>query len=284
MKQRNDAGGRFERVAQVDSRIDTTSGEFEMVMASESEASDGHILRVAGIEHPDTLPLQLDHRRGAADNLGQVTNIRTGKRGGVPVLLGVGQIRMTGEGEQLAARRDLVDAIASGMIRGTSMTWDAESQHVKERAALPKGHPFRVDPADPNLRKRFGLLFEKSRAIEQSLVAIPADRQALIGRAEGVTDAVTRAMWHGIVERLEIRDSIPADPFVDALVRALAAAEQRIRAAGGVTPSSDETRSAPPLDEVLARIAPSVGDAARRTRAELEAAFAKTLRELVGGS
>lgn len=279
---RNAGAARFERVAEVDSRIDTTTGEFEMVMASEAEATDGHMLRVAGIAHAETIPLQLDHMRGAADNLGTVSNMRTGRRGGLPVLLGVGQIRLTGEGDALAARRDLVDAIASGAIRGTSLTWDAEPGSVRERMSLPKGHPARVDPEEPNLRRRFGLFFEKSRAIEQSIVALPADRNALIGRAEAAADAASRGLWQVLVERLEAREATPPDPLVDALSRALAAAEQRLRAAGGPPPSRDHARPVPPLDQVLARVLPEVGDLSRRTRLELDAAFAETLAKLTG--
>lgn len=278
---RNAAAVRFERVARIDQRIDTETGEFEMVMASEAEASDGHILRVSGIQHADTIPLQLDHRRGAADNLGTVRNIRTGKRGGVPVLLGVGQIRLSGEGAGLEQRRDLVDAIARGDLRGTSLTWAAESDGVKERTALPKGHPARVDPQDSNLRRRFGLFFEKSQAIEQSLVAIPADREALIGRAEAAQDAAHAGLWQHFVERLDAREG-SADRFVEALSRALADAEQRLRAAGANVPR-DHAPGRPPLDEVLDRIAPTIARAADRTKDELGAALDAAYRKLTGG-
>jgi hypothetical protein len=278
---RNAEGARFERVAKIDQRIDTKTGEFEMVMASEGEASDGHVIRIAGVEHGETLPLQLDHSRSAADNLGTVSNIRKGKREGVPVLLGVGQIRITGEGDGLAARLDLVDAISRGHITGSSMTWSADSQHVKERASLPKGHPARVDPLDPNLRRRFGLFFEKSQAIEQSIVAIPADRSALIGRADAATDAPVRALWQVLAGRLASGSTEAADPFVHALERALAAAEQRLRAAEPQG-SSDKPPSIPPLDQVLADLAPTFGDAASRTRRELDASLERVLRGLTG--
>lgn len=278
---RSNEATRFERVAEVDSRIDPKTGEFEMVMATEGEASDGHVLRVAGIAHDETIPLQLDHGRRTIDNLGTVSRIRTGKRGGVPVLLGVGQIRLTGEGEGLAMRLDVVDAIAAGVIRGTSLTWDAESRDIRERTALPKGHPARVDPEEPNLRRRFGLWFEKSRAIEQSVVAIPADRAALIGRAEAATEASSRALWQLLAERCEVRAAVTPDPLVDALSRALAAAEQRIRAAGA-PPPSDHARPVPPLDQVLARAIPEVGELSRRTRLELDAALDEIADRLTG--
>lgn len=278
--QRNDGGERFERVAKVDPRIDTNTGEFEMVMASQGEASDGHVLRVAGISFPDSIPLQLDHGRSATDNLGTVTNMRRGTRDGVPVLLGTGQIRLSGEGDGLAMRRDLVDAISTGAISGTSMTWDAAPGDMKPRAELPKGHPARVDPTDPNLRKRFGLWFEKSRAIEQSIVAIPADRAALIGRSEAAQEAHSRALWQSLLDRCEARAE-RRDPFIDALSRALADAEQRIRAAGDRSPS-DHARPVPPLADALARSFPDVGEIMRRTRTELDAALDGVFARLTG--
>jgi len=277
---RNAELARFERVARIDQRIDTKTGEFEMVMASENEASDGHILRVSGISHAETIPLQLDHGFRAGDNLGTVSRIRKGKRDGAPVLLGVGAIRMTGEGEALAARLDLVDAIARGDITGTSLTWEADGP-VKERAALPKGHAARVDPEEPNLRRRFGLYFESTRAVEQSVVAIPADRAAVIGRSDGTEVAGVRALWQGLVNGLELRAAREADPRIEALERALAAAELRLRAAGGSTPS-DDARTGPPLDVVLSRVLAEVGDIGRRTRNELDEALRATFAQLTG--
>lgn len=280
---RNAEGARFERVARIDQRIDTKTGEFEMVMASENEARDGHILRVAGISHAETIPLQLDHGFRAGDNLGTVSNIRKGKRDGVPVLLGVGTIRMTGEGESLAARLDLVDAIARGDITGTSLTWEAsEAGSVKERTSLPKGHPARVDAEEPNLRRRFGLYFEKSRAVEQSIVAIPSDRTAVIGRGDAAEVAGVRSLWHGLVNGLELRVARESDPMIGALERALAAAEQRLRAAGTVRVPSDKARTGPPLDDVLSRVLAEVGDAGRRTKEELDRSLAAILGELTG--
>lgn len=279
---RNADGARFERVARIDQRIDTKTGEFEMVMASENEASDGHILRIAGISHAETIPLQLDHGFRAGDNLGTVANIRKGKRDGVPVLLGVGTIRTTGEGESLAARLDLVDAIARGDITGTSLTWEADGPGaVKERTSLPKGHPARVDPEEPNLRRRFGLLFEKSRAVEQSVVAIPADRAAVIGRGDGAEVAGVRALWHGLANGLELRAAREADPWTQALERHLADLEQRVRAAGA-KPPRDHARPEPPVEELLSRVLAEVGDVGRRTRKELDEALRAAFGELTG--
>ena len=67
---------KFERTAVLDKAIDTDTGEFDMVMASEGEATDGHIVSIAGLEFPSEFPLQLDHNRSTSANLGNVTNMR----------------------------------------------------------------------------------------------------------------------------------------------------------------------------------------------------------------
>jgi len=242
---------KYERLARLDSRIDTDSGEFDMTLASEGEASDGHILNVRGIEFPDRLPLQVDHARSVVANLGNVTNIRTEKRDGVAVVRGVGQIRLTGDGEALAARRDLVDGIASGDISGVSLTWDSV-EHA-ERRLLPKSHPAAVSKDEPDARKRFGLYFQKSRAIEQSIVAIPADRRAVIGRAEAAPDDLSRAMWHSLCERLDDAPKSREGEIIDALEREIASLGKRIREFEALTSKGDvppaETRS--PLEVFL---------------------------------
>jgi hypothetical protein len=166
----------YSRKSSIDSRIDTDTGEFDMVMASEGEASDGHIISMRGLETSAELPLQLDHGRSALANLGIVSRIRKDQIDGVPVTRGVGRIRLTGDGEGLEARRDLVDAISRGDIRGVSLTWDSVAH--RERRELPRNHPAHVGREEKDTRKRFGVFFEKSRAIEQSVVAIPADREA----------------------------------------------------------------------------------------------------------
>lgn len=223
---------RHERAAALDSRIDTTTGEFEMVMASEGEASDGHILSIRGIETPDEIPLQLDHSPRALANLGTVSNMRAGTKEGVRVLRGVGQIRLTGEGEALEARRDLVDGIATGAVRNVSLTWEAS--RAQERRDLPKGHPAHVDRDEPDPRKRFGLYFAESRAVEQSIVGVGADRAAIIGRSEDATNDVARAMWQSILHRLDAAPRSREAEIIDALERSVRDLEVRCEEAEAV--------------------------------------------------
>jgi hypothetical protein len=90
-----------------------------------------------------------------------------------------------------------------------------------------------------------------------------------------------RALWQGIANGLELRAAREADPWTQALERALADAEQRLRAAGG-TPPRDHARAEPPVDQVLQRVLAEVGDVGRRTRKELDEALRAAFGELTG--
>ena len=270
---------RFSRAASMDSRIDTTTGEFDMVMATQGEASDGHLLEVAGGSFPDHFPLQLDHIRSTEANLGNVTQIRQDKIEGLPVWRGVGQIRLTGEGAPLEARQDLVDAISAGDISGVSLTW--ESQRHSERKGLPRAHPGYVARTESDLRKRHGLWFHEWAGIEQSVVAIGADRQALIGRGES---AGARWMWQTICNRFDIEpDGSREVGIINALELTVAELEERLRAAEAPASSVKTPADVPPsLELVLAEIQTHVGDWRQRTQDELDDALGRAFQSVTG--
>lgn len=270
---------RIARACRIDARIDTDSGEFDMVMATEGEASDGHIISIAGLDFPDSIPLQLDHSRSVLANLGTVSQMRRDRIDGVPALRGVGQVRLSGDGEALEARRDLVDAISSGHVRGTSLTWDS-IRHV-ERRDLPKGHAAKVGNGESDYRKKYGLFFEKSRTIEQSIVGIPADREALIGRSSEATAEISRSMWDGMIERLDGAGSRESE-----IIRALEESVERLEAAreAGDETLSDDTREDDTLtvNEALGRAIERIERNDRRTGADLRDALGDVLEQLTG--
>ena len=270
---------RHARQATIDSRIDTESGEFDMVMASEGEAADGHIISMRGLETPALLPLQLDHGRSVISNLGNVSQIRKDKIEGLPVTRGVGRIRLTGEGEQLEARRDLVDAISRGDIRGVSLTWDS-IKHT-ERRDLPRNHPAHVSYRETDPRKRYGIFFEAARAIEQSIVAIPADREALIGREAATENAISRAMWHSVVDRLSDVPRNREVSIIDALETTVADLEERLRTAEDTT-SSDAPPTPPAFEHGLDALERQIGDWRARTQGELDDALGDVFQRLIG--
>lgn len=271
---------RHERSTRMDAQIDTGTGQFDMVMATEGEASDGHIISIRGVETESEMPLQLDHGRGTISNLGIVSQMRVDELDGVPVLRGRGQIRLTGDGAALEARRDIVDAIDQGHIRGVSMTWEAIK--ATERRSLPAKHPAKVARTESNPRKRYGIFFEASRAIEQSIVAIPADRGALIGRSEASGDDETRQLWDDLVRSIDTGDTTPRDAeIIEALEQKVAELEQRIR--GADDQSSDTLPDPPPtLDLVLRNLAADIRQGRERNEDQIRDGFSEALAELTG--
>jgi len=269
----------YQRSASLETKIDTDTGEFNMVMATEGEASDGHIIAIRGLEVPTELPLQLDHGRGAVSNLGVVSDMTQDTADGVPIMRGRGRIRLTGDGEALAARRDLVDAIARGDLRGVSLSWDATK--ATERRDLPRDHSAHVPRGEKDPRKRFGLYFEKSRAIEQSLVGIPADREALIGRAEAAEDDVSRAMWNTLVSRFDDAPRSRELEIIDALEGKVVDLEERLQRAASLA-ESDLPADPPVLEAVLRDLRSHVGDWRGRTQGELDDALGDLFLELTG--
>lgn len=271
---------RHGRAAAIDSRIDTDTGEFDMVMATEGEASDGHIIRIAGLEYGDEIPLQLDHSRSVLSTVGVVRNLRKGKVDGVPALRGTGVIRLTGDGDQLAARRDLVDGIASGDLRSVSMTWDGLK--VKERRDLPANHPHHVASGAADARKRWGLYFESARIVEQSIVSVGADRNALIGRAETAENAVSREIWQNFAEGIADRHSRESE-IIHALEVKLRDLEQRLGEAEA-SRSSDPIPETDPLNlvDVLDGAVLEILERSRRGTAEFQDAVGDLLHRVTG--
>ena len=56
-----------------------------------------------------------------------------------------------------------------------------------------------MEPNEPDLMKRFGLFFEEFNALEGSIVALGADRNAIIGRSME-TEGAVQEFWRGFVE------------------------------------------------------------------------------------
>jgi len=271
---------RISRQCRIDSAIDTDSGEFDMVLATEGEASDGHIISIRGLEFADTIPLQMDHSRAVQSNLGTVSKMRRDKVDGLPALRGVGQIRLTGDGEQLEARRDLVDAISSGHVRGTSLTWDS-IKHV-ERRDLPKEHFAKVTNTEKNYRKKYGLFFEASKAIEQSIVGIPADREALIGRQGEATSEVSRKMWDGLISRIDDPATVRASEIIGALERSVEQLEAAREAGSGDDSSDDNPEGMLSVNHALDVTFDQLERAGRSDGADLKEALGDVLERLTG--
>lgn len=182
---------------------------FSGIMATEGEASDGHILSIKGARLPKALPLQADHANSVLANLGRMSDFEKATKESPPVLRGMGRIRLTGEGAQRDVRADVVDAIETGDVTGLSIRW--EDIRSSRRINLPSDHPAFVDSErEKDWRKRFGMFFHEWEALEESVVAIPADRAAQIGRAELAAVEGVSAFWRGLVDGLDQRQESDA--------------------------------------------------------------------------
>jgi hypothetical protein len=180
------------------SPINLESGEFPLTLATQGETGDGNILDIAGVSSAERVPLQIDHSNSALRTLGSITEIRPSRRGSMPVLKGIGHIELDGEGEQAAIRRDVANMIAKGHLTAVSVR--ASGEKVTDRTDLPTTHPAHVGSGEKNLAKRFGRFFERSTVLEGSIVALGADKRAIIGRS---LDAPVSEFWTGFLTDIE---------------------------------------------------------------------------------
>jgi hypothetical protein len=189
-----------ERIA----RVDTISedGSFSMTLATEAEASDGHILSIRGGQIPEHMPLLVSHWNDPSGTAGSITSPL---KDSPPRLRAIGQVELEGEGAPAEIRRDLAHMIRQGHVGAVSVRWDDVPGKSIRRVNLPGDHPFFVDAekeTDP--RKRFGIYFEEWRALEGSVVAVGADPQALIGRALE-TEGDVQTFWRNMATDLDPR-------------------------------------------------------------------------------
>jgi len=194
-------------------KIDLETGMFDTVIASDGEASDGHILSIDGGRIPARMPMQLAHSPMPTDTVGSLTKPRKDTKTKPAMLRATAQLEMSGDGPSAEIRRDLALMIDKGHVRAMSIRWEAIGDPV-QRTALPSDHPAFVDgETEKDFRKRWGLFFPRWRALETSIVAIGADKEAIIGRANGSDgmDETTHKFWIDFAEHAKEREN-PEDP------------------------------------------------------------------------
>src|SRR5262245_15452442 len=116
--------------------IDLDAGTFGMTLATEGEASDGHILSIEGMSAPERMPLLIAHASDPLRALGSI--VRTRKHlGEKPARLSaVGEIELTGDGAAAEMRRDVLHMIGQGHVGAVSIRWDADPKHAVARVDL----------------------------------------------------------------------------------------------------------------------------------------------------
>jgi len=197
---------KYERTARIESI--GTDGVFEMTLATEGEASDGHVLSIKGGQIPERMPLLASHWNDPNGTLGSVTNPTKNLGDSPPRLLARGNIEMNGP--MAEARRDLAHMIAEGHVNAVSIRWDEVPGKSIRRVNLPSDHPHFVDAETANGPARWGIYFEEWIAREGSVVALGADTAALIGRADS-SEGDVQNFWRGMADDSQEPERVPGD-------------------------------------------------------------------------
>jgi hypothetical protein len=202
----------YERTCSIERAEDgADAGLISGILATDGEASDGHILNMDGVKLPDRAPLLFGHDDyTGTGNLGSWTGFDKygdGKKLGKSGIRGNAQIELDGEGSQAAWRADINHMIERGHIGRFSVRWEEIGDAVA-RVNLPSDHPAYVDSKKATGRQRWGLYFDKWRLMEGSVVTLGADPAALVGRMQESKGDV-RAYWratinHALTEREEV--------------------------------------------------------------------------------
>ncbi len=181
----------YKRTLELDrAHVDADSGEFECVLFTSGEASDGHILNIRGGVLPDDMPLFVGHW---ADPIDQLGTLYPASRTETEAIYR-GHIETGGSGANADIRRDLLLKMANGHVKRMSGRWDADAEHVTRRSELPKDHPAFVAGNAP-YPQRSGMFFDQWRAVEGSIVGLGADPSATMRWARESESKAVRAFW-----------------------------------------------------------------------------------------
>ena len=265
--------------------VDREAGTFRMILATEGEASDGHILSIAGGTVPERMPLLMSHWNDPLSALGSVTNPSKDLKSSPPELRAIGQIELEGEGTQADIRRDVFHMISEGHLDAVSIRWDEVPGKTTLRVNLPEDHPHHVSPDDPDWRKVEGAYFEAWTGREGSIVALGADPAAIAQRADQ-TEGDVSTFWRVMAEEAEsdlIRDTVD-------LIRAVGddtEHETEIRATDSEPPADQPAPEVletappePPTESARPRVRWEPGEVARALRLAIDARADKRRADL----
>jgi hypothetical protein len=185
---------RFNRNVEIERAEVGEDASFPITLFTDGEASDGHVLNIAGARTAPRMPLFVNHWADPTMTMGSLTDPKRSEhaiRYRAQIDLGAPESSMA------AIRRDVAYMIGQGHVRAVSGRWDADPKDIVPRTALSADHPAYVDPSkEPAGRKRWGLYFKRWTALEGSIVGLGADPKALIGRSEDASlPEPVRAFW-----------------------------------------------------------------------------------------
>ncbi len=185
---------------------ENTLGTFPAVLATNGEASDGHILHIKGNKTPSRMSLLFGHRSDAmTPSLGSVTKPRKGKTadGKHDALRTTQVIQMEGDGQMADIRRNIALLVHEDDLNGMSVRWVPDE--VIRRIDLPRNHYAFIDAdkADRDQESYWGYFHKASHNQEGSIVAIGADPGALIGRAQELKGSPSSVFFRALAHSIE---------------------------------------------------------------------------------
>lgn len=195
--------------------LDWDSGRFGMILATEGEANDGHILSVKGAQLPERMPLLVQHTpTPMLPALGSVIEMKAARK----KVAAVGLVELQGASDAgaradegvaipdalLPIRNGYAHMIAAGHLDAVSVRWEGTGV---PRASLKPTHPAYIDTSDSDLayEKRYGLFFSEWFPREGSVVAVGSDPLAIIREraAEDGIGPVERLYWGSLIRAHE---------------------------------------------------------------------------------
>jgi hypothetical protein len=218
----------YQRTALIERAEGDPEGHLAGTLATNGEASDGHILDIKTLKLQQEPPLLFGHDdMSGRNNLGKWTDFAKlieGAKLGAQSLHGEAEIELGGEGAQLDWRKDMAHMIASRNIKMLSIRWTGEGVR---RVNLSSDHPAFIDAkklTDPWDPRRYGEWFENGEMLEGSVVTLGSDHEALIGRVVN-TRGQLRQIWASAIARSYEAGEIPeaAAPLVGNLHEAIGA-------------------------------------------------------------
>ena len=173
------------------------AGEISGIVATGGEASDGHILNIAGVRIAGNTPMFFEHWR----TLGIWNGFTKINEDDPPnaSIHGIGQIKLGGEGGEKEWRNDVNYLVDEKVIGGLSIRWDAIDQ-PKLRTTLSKDHWAYIDGDEAKGAQEWGLYFDTSEMMENSVVTFGADKDALIERMDASQGGL-RSFWNEVLSR-----------------------------------------------------------------------------------
>jgi len=181
-------------------------GAISGILATDGEASDGHILDIDGGDLREGSPMLFGHDDWSGErNLGtweSFDKFRTPE--GARAIRASGQILLGGDGDRKAWRNDMAYMIQEQAVGALSIRWDPITDPIA-RTALPTDHAAHVKSTTKG-RKRMGLFFPEWRMMEGSVVTLGADASAMIGRM-GECEGPVRQFWRSAINSAVAEDA-----------------------------------------------------------------------------